>query len=99
MKNHFQRFLKNRKGEMQTWVIGGIIAFIVAAVLLYMVSPILYNVQSGVPTMDGTWNTTATTMGTSIQGAAGLLAVILIIIAVVIIIGTLMFLQKRTKGG
>ncbi len=92
-----EKFLKGKKGEMQAWVIGGIMAFLVAAVLLYMISPILYNVENGVPDMSGSWNTTATSTATSIQGAVGMLTVVLIIVVVVIIIGTLLFLQRKTK--
>lgn len=97
MKKLLKKFLTGNKGEMQTWVIGGIMAFLVAAVLMFMVSPILYNVENGVPDMTGTWNTTATSTATSIQSAVGMLTVVLIIIVVVIVIGTLLFLQRKAK--
>jgi len=91
----FKSFLENRKGSMDP--IDGIIMFIIAAVVIYIMFPILVGVQAATPTIVSTsplYNA-STTAQTTIASGTGLVALVTLVLAAVIILSVVMALRKQ----
>ena len=96
----FRGLLASARGEsMGDFAIGGIVAFIIIGVLLYIMFPVLSGVQSATPTIS-----VATPLGlaqnTTITGVASgttLLSIVMIVIAAVVILGVLIYGLTRSK--
>ncbi len=95
-----KQLLENKKGEgMVDFAVGGVIGFIVVAVILYVMFPILAGVNTATPTI-----TNAALLGAqgnvtnSIASGAALTGIAEIVIPAVVILGVLMIgLVHRKK--
>lgn len=100
MQNLMERLKTSIKGEgaastMMSIALGGVLAFIVTAILLYLLPTILSSVTTSTPTLNGSWGTTQTNTATAIQGAVGILTILLIIEAIVTVIAIIMVLKAH----
>jgi len=87
--------VKTNKGSFDP--IDGIIMFIIAAVVIYIMFPILVGVQAATPTIVSTsplYNA-STTAQTTIASGTGLVALVTLVLAAVIILSVVMALRKQ----
>lgn len=98
VKEKLASFKDNTKGSvdaMATFIVGGVIAFVITAIIYYLLPTILGGVTTSTPALTGTWGTQQNTSATNIQNASSMVGVVLIIEVIVLIIGTLMFLTHK----
>jgi uncharacterized protein YqhQ len=101
VKEKVDEFVESKKGEsgitaMMAIALGGMIAFIVTAILLYLLPTILYSVTNSTAPLAGAWGTSQTNVATAIQGAIGVMTILLIIEAVVTVIAIIMVLKQHS---
>jgi hypothetical protein len=96
LKRTLKAFQSNKKGEMAQFAIGGVLAFIVVGVILYIMFPILGGVSAATPTATGALLPAQNNVTNSIASGATLTGIVEIVIAAVVILGVLMIgLVKR----
>jgi hypothetical protein len=101
----------SNKGNMQSIAVGGVITFVIVAVILTVMFPILNGVETAVPAIE---NTTTYLANGSVSGSiigplaasqdgntvgiangAGILSIIELIVAAIVVLGIIMTLSHR----